>query len=69
MTINLQLVGLPVQHIESIQCQIASVESIILTSNQHPRTDMTPIENKLEGGSSVALIFIKNVMIAMLSGV
>lgn len=69
MTINLQLVRLAVKNVESVQCQIASLVSIILTNNHHPRKDMTPIEIKLEGGSSVAVIFIENVMTAVLSGV
>ena len=57
------------QHVESVQCQIASLVSIILTNNHHPREDTTPIEIKFKGGSSVAVIFIKNVMTARLSGV
>ena len=60
MTINLQLVHLAVQHVESVQCQIASLVSIILTNNHHPREGMTPIGIKFEGGSSVAVIFIKS---------
>jgi len=57
------------QHVESVQCQIASVVSIILTNNHHPKKDMTPIEVKVKGGSSVAIIFIENIMTPMLSGV
>jgi len=64
LTINLQLVHVAVQHVESVQCQIASLVSIILTNNHHPRKDMTLIEIKFECGSNVAVIFIENVMSA-----